>query len=157
MTVLTSQQQELVESHHNMIYWFMRKVRIDIEEYYDVFALALCKAAIHFNPNINVAFSTYLSKTFYNEYFNLTNKLLKENKEYEFLEDVHVIDGENDIVNEIDARMQLQNINKHLNEREMKILYHYAKGYSCREIAKKMHCSKNAVTKITQKVQLIFS
>ena len=99
------------------------------------------------------------SNPFYCACILTMNTLIKQKKEceYECFEDVYNIDGEDEIISKIDARMQLQTIKKHLNEREVKILYQHAKGYSCREIAQKMHCSKNAVTKITQKVQFIFS
>ena len=46
---LTKEQQDLVEENHNLIYGFAKKRNLDIEEYYGILAIGLCKAAMIYN------------------------------------------------------------------------------------------------------------
>ena len=48
---LTSKQKELVEVNHNLIYKFASIKNVSIEEYYDILAIGLCKAAMAFDEN----------------------------------------------------------------------------------------------------------
>ena len=54
---LTENQSKLVEQNHNLIYGFAKKYNLDIEEWYDILALALCKAALAFDDK-KAKFST---------------------------------------------------------------------------------------------------
>lgn len=54
---LTESQSKLVEQNHNLIYGFARKYNLDIEEWYGILALALCKAALSFDSE-KAKFST---------------------------------------------------------------------------------------------------
>lgn len=64
---LTPEQQKLVEDNHNLIYSFLNSHRLSIDDYYDVAAIGLCKAAYHFDPAKGIAFSTYAYKLIQNE------------------------------------------------------------------------------------------
>ena len=63
---MTEEQQKLVEQNHNLIYFYLHKYHYSIEEFYDVAAIGLCKAAIHYDGNIS-AFSTFALKCIHNE------------------------------------------------------------------------------------------
>jgi RNA polymerase sigma factor (sigma-70 family) len=54
---LTENQSKLVEQNHNLIYGFAKKYNLDIEEWYGVLALALCKTALSFDSE-KAKFST---------------------------------------------------------------------------------------------------
>lgn len=43
--MLNKSQQILVEQNHNLIYGFAQKKNLDVDEYYDLLAISLCKAA----------------------------------------------------------------------------------------------------------------
>lgn len=45
---MTDEQKQLVEQNHNLIYFYLYRHNLSIEEYYDVAAIGLCKAAITF-------------------------------------------------------------------------------------------------------------
>ena len=45
MKPLTKEQQELVEKNHNLIYEFAKKKNLVLDDYYDILAIGLCKAA----------------------------------------------------------------------------------------------------------------
>lgn len=56
---LTPAQQQLVEDNHNLIYGFLREYNLSQDEYYDLAAIGLCKAAQSFNSNRKSKFSYY--------------------------------------------------------------------------------------------------
>ena len=49
MEQLTLDQQRIVSENHNLIYSLANKKNINLDEYYDVLAIGLCKAAIAFD------------------------------------------------------------------------------------------------------------
>ncbi|MBQ9657224.1 MAG: sigma-70 family RNA polymerase sigma factor [Clostridia bacterium] len=67
MNNLNKEQQKLVEDNHNLIYSFAKSRMVDTEEYYDVFAIGLCKAALIYDKSKG-AFSTLAYKCMSNEY-----------------------------------------------------------------------------------------
>lgn len=66
MNSLNIMQQHLVEDNHNLIYSFAHSKELDLEEYYDLLAIALCKAALIFDENKGM-FSTLVYKCMNNE------------------------------------------------------------------------------------------
>ena len=56
---MTKEQKNLVIENHNLIYYFIHKYNLSIEDYYDVCAIGLCKAALTFNKDKGYKFSTY--------------------------------------------------------------------------------------------------
>ena len=42
--MLTKFEQQLVTDNHTLIYGFTNRYKLDLEEYYGILALALCKA-----------------------------------------------------------------------------------------------------------------
>ena len=65
--MLDEQQKKLVEQNHNLIYHTLHKYKLNEEEYYDILAIGLCKAAIYFDPKQS-KFSTFAIKVMYNEF-----------------------------------------------------------------------------------------
>lgn len=72
MNGLNHEQQQLAEQNHNLIYSFAKSRKLDLEEYYDVLAIGLCKAALVYDKN-KATFSTLAYKCMSNEY----NKIIK--------------------------------------------------------------------------------
>jgi RNA polymerase sigma factor (sigma-70 family) len=68
---MTTDQRELAEQNHNLIYHVLNRYGWPIDEYYDVAAIALCEAAIRYDPDYGVKFSTYACQT-------IKGKLLQE-------------------------------------------------------------------------------
>lgn len=67
MNSLNKEQQKLVETNHNLIYSFAKSNNIDVEEFYDVLAIGLCKAALVYDENKGM-FSTLAYKCMSNSY-----------------------------------------------------------------------------------------
>ena len=72
MNELNYEQQQLAEQNHNLIYSFAKSRKLDLEEYYDVLAIGLCKAALVYDEN-KATFSTLAYKCMNNEY----NKIIR--------------------------------------------------------------------------------
>ena len=64
----------LIEENHNLIYSYLHKMRLDIEEYYDLAAIGLCKAANNFDETKGFKFSTYAYRCMNNEVLNQIRK-----------------------------------------------------------------------------------
>ena len=78
MNSLNTKQQHLVEDNHNLIYSFAHLKKLDLEEYYDLLAIALCKAALIFDENKGM-FSTLVYMCMNNE-VKLIKRKEKEKK-----------------------------------------------------------------------------
>lgn len=63
---LTKEQQNLVELNHNLIYKFAKKRNVIVDDYYDILAIGLCKAATIFDKNKG-EFSTVAFRCMENE------------------------------------------------------------------------------------------
>lgn len=58
---MTNEAKKLVIENHNLIFYFLNKRNMSIEEWYDILAIALCKAAKTFDENKS-KFITYVLK-----------------------------------------------------------------------------------------------
>lgn len=63
---LTKDQQELVEKNHNLIYHTIRRCGVRQEDFYDVCAIGLCKAASKYDEN-KATFATFAVRCMVNE------------------------------------------------------------------------------------------
>ncbi|SCG88004.1 RNA polymerase sigma factor%2C sigma-70 family [uncultured Clostridium sp.] len=158
---LSPEQQKLVADNHNLIYSFARKYKIDIEEYYDVLALGLCKAAMY-HDGVSGKFSTMAYQSMKTMYLNevvFHNKRKKrggEGKEthyenivtsYEMeldylslLEDKKILD-ENNII----FRVKFLEFCCYINSKEQQVLKMRLDGMTQKEIAEYYGVSNNAV------------
>jgi RNA polymerase sigma factor (sigma-70 family) len=81
--VLTAEQQQLVTDNHNLIYDFCKKQGCDKNDYYDIFALSLCRAAERFDPKKGFKFSTLAYRCMLNDFheeFRKQNYLMRKPK-----------------------------------------------------------------------------
>ena len=62
---LTDAQRKLVEENHNLIYKVLYDKGFNIEEWYDVAAIALCNAAALYKPEKDIKFATYAYTSIY--------------------------------------------------------------------------------------------
>ena len=61
MIQITEEQRKLVEENHNLIYSFLQKYNLAIDEYYGLASIGLCKAGKTYNGDKS-NFSTYAYK-----------------------------------------------------------------------------------------------
>lgn len=165
---MTSEAKELVTENHNLIFHFLNKRNMNIEEWYGILAIALCNAAETFDKNRS-KFATYASKCMsyavckelqLQEHLN--RKVNKTTYSYE-----EKIKGE--LFNRNDATVQsiLPNTFNTENEaitnvvfldcynqlcdRDKEIVFMLADGYSMKEIGRKFNITSEAVRLIKLK------
>ena len=56
---LNTEQRELVEDNHDLIYGFMVKYKLDFNTWYDICAIGLCKASIAYDGSSNFSTLAY--------------------------------------------------------------------------------------------------
>lgn len=66
MVKLTVEEKKMVEDNHNLIYWFCKKNKLNEDDWYDIMAIALIKAAKSYKTN-KTKFSTYATTIMHNE------------------------------------------------------------------------------------------
>lgn len=64
---MTKEQEQLVTDNYKLIYFFLNKWGKTIEDYYDICAIGLCKAAITYDSSKDVKFATYAGVCIENE------------------------------------------------------------------------------------------
>lgn len=147
----------------------MYKYHLDVEEWYDLAAIGLCKAANTYNNNKS-GFSTYAYKCMYTTiimekrkenamriipqnqivyYENQVNELSKENDTSTFL---NYIPSKQNIENETISTLSLENIENELAGNKRKVFLLLREGYAQCEISEIIGISKQRVSKIKQEI-----
>lgn len=68
MSKMTLEQQKLVEDNINLIYYACYKFGYNVQDYFDIGAIALCNSAIKYNENLGYKFSTYAIKSIHQKF-----------------------------------------------------------------------------------------
>lgn len=163
---LTEDQKQLVEENHNLIYKVLYDHHLDIDEWYDVAAIALCKAAMGFDPERNFQFSTYACAAIWNnicrEYtLGLADKIIPEDKIYsldyeygtdgdvytmkDYYEDKHSF--EDDIL--IKERF-IKGLDKMKSPRDKGVIVMVSEGYTYAKVGKVYGISRERVRQIVR-------
>lgn len=71
---LTEQQKDIIKKNHNLIYKFIHKRSLNVDDYYGIAAMGLCNAAVAFDSNANTKFSTLAYKCMENELIDFKKK-----------------------------------------------------------------------------------
>ena len=147
----------------------MYKYRLDVEEWYDLAAIGLCKAANTYD-NSKSGFSTYAYKCMYttvmmekrkenamrtipqNQIVYYENQVSEESKSNDTSTFLNYIPSKQDIENEIISALSLENIKNELTGNKRKIFLLLKEGYTQCEISKIVGVSKQRVSKIKQEI-----
>lgn len=151
------------------MYSFLYKYNLDVEEWYDLASIGLCKAANTYNNNKS-EFSTYAYKCMYTTimmekrkenamriipqdqivyYENQVNESSKENDTSTFL---NYIPSKQDVENETISTLSLENIENELAGNKRKVFVLLKEGYTQSEISKIIGISKQIISKIKQEI-----
>lgn len=160
---------ELVEENHNLIYSLLYKYHLDIEEWYDLAAIGLCKAANTYN-NDKSGFSTYAYKCMYttimtekrkenamriipqNQIVYYENQVSESSKENDTSTFLNYIPSKQDVENETISTILLNNIENELVGNKKKVFILLKEGYTQCEISKIIGISKQRISKIKQEI-----
>ena len=168
---LSVKQRKIAEENHNLIYSFARSRKLDIEEFYDLLAIGLCKAAYYYNPDKG-RFSTIAYIRMQHElsnYFkelNMSKRIPDEkivhydifrtvgkNGEYsdddvwsnKIIDSVFSIGVDEEVIDKTIYDSTLKKISDLCTPLEKETLYYVIKGFKSKEIAKKYNVGTQAI------------
>ena len=169
MIQITDEARRLIEENHNLIYSLLYKYHLDVEEWYDLAAIGLCKAANTYN-NGKSGFSTYAYKCMYttimiekrkenamrtipqNQIVYYENQVSEESKENDTSTFLNYIPSKRDVENETISTLSLENIENELVGNKRKVFVLLKEGYTQSEISKIIGISKQRISKIKQEI-----
>ena len=153
---MTNEQKDLVLDNYNLIYWYAKKSNLDLEEYEDILAYALCKAANSFDPKKGIKFSALAIICMRNEHYMHVRKEAKhkrclsynnafpltQSNDEELTEYVETIIGDRSIYD----RMNMLDFSV-FDEITQTVLVYKIYGYSQTEISKILGCSQSWISR----------
>lgn len=149
---MTTETTVLVEENHNLIYGYLHRMRLSIEEYYDLAAIGLCKAANSFDTSAGYKFSTYAYKCMNNE---VLRQIQKENRHITpllVLDDnktpLHLFLSSQTTIEDIITITRLKEIVAELPPQKQEIVRLTLTGLNQREIAERLHISQASVSRL---------
>lgn len=157
MKQLSNSQQKLVEDNHNLIYSFMNKNKLSlnaVEDWYGTCAIALCKAALIFNPNKEIEFSTLAYVCMSNEMkmvLRNRDKVIKDtlSLDYNISENIRLgdcIKSKSDEFGEVDFYTILNKYYGKLNTTHKNIINDYIyTDMTQKDIGKKYNLSRSMI------------
>lgn len=165
---MNDEQRKLVEDNHNLIYAFLHKYNLSIDEYYDVAAIGLCKAAITFDAEKGYLFSTYAYVVIKNELKIVFRRNTSERaipldkltyyqsvisdgdgKETELL---NIIPNNTDIEADVIANETIKQVRSRLKERDKIVFDLLALGCKQKEISKTVGYSQSYISRIKSNI-----
>ena len=166
--IITEEQKRLVTDNHNLIYSFLTKYNLTIEEHYGLAAIGLCKAGLTYNGDKS-KFSTYAYTCMFN---HVMAELRKENSfkriptqqivyyqaevkndDGEITSFMNFIPSGDDIEGETLSKISFQEYVEELNSRDKRIVGLFADGYMQREISDIVGCSQSQVSKVKRRLE----
>lgn len=154
---LTDAQRETAGQNHNLIYTFAHKKNISTDEYYDILAIGLCKAAKGYVKG-KYKFSTYAFVCMNNElnsYWRSVNKKSSVPSNAVLSYDTQSDDDVNGFVNnfvecstydELLCDMSFNEFMNTLDSNEKFIIECLMKGMTQKEISDKMDCTRQNIS-----------
>ncbi len=162
---MTDEQCRMVESNHNLIYHILNKMHLPENDYYDVAAIALCKAAMSYEPERG-AFSTCACK--YIEWALIAqlrtedrkirrnekdvlhyNAIMRDDTEYLEMFADKGVDPEDASITSVLAGQLLSE----LKPREKQIVIMLANGHMWREVCGTLGISNSAVGQTLKRIR----
>lgn len=144
--LMTQQQrQTLIEKNHNLIYAFLKHMRLPADDYYDLAAIGLCRAADTYAEEVLTTFSTYAFRCMYHEAISYWRKEEKrlETVSLDIPEIKEALESRVDTATQLpetedDYSEEIWKALQKLSALERVILSLWVDGYNCREITGKI-------------------
>ena len=168
---LTDEQKALVTENHQLIFGYLTKKGLNIDEYYDLAAIGLCKAAMNYRKNSG-KFSTLAYRCIHNEIYNEyrqknQTRAIPEDmiSSYNMLisncngDDIEVLDtlkSDFDIEKYVLDNVLLEKLYEKLSDKYKMTLILALKGYNNCEIGDILGYSDSTIWNIKKKIALIY-
>lgn len=158
--------EKIVEENHNLIYAFLNKCHLPTNEYYDLAAIGLCKAAKTWDCD-RQKFSTYAYTCMFNEVMGEKRKYRckkRINNDELISLDAHIDEEQKlsilDIINdsysledEIITNIDVSNFVKSLKGRDRAIVDLFTLGYVQDDVANIIGVSQATISRIKKKLK----
>jgi RNA polymerase sigma factor (sigma-70 family) len=153
--------EKIVEENHNLIYAFLNKCHLPTNEYYDLAAIGLCKAAKTWDCN-KQKFCTYAYTCMFNEVMGEkrkyrcqkrieSNNLVSLDAYIDTEHDVSLLDivsNSYSVEDEIIAKIDVNSFVKSLKDRDKQVVDLFALGYCQDDIADIIGVSQATISRI---------
>lgn len=166
---LTKQEQELAENNHNLIYTFANQKNLDIDNYYGILAIGLCKAAKSFDLEKG-KFSTIAYSCMENElkmnwrssrkssaipnnsflHYDATKFEDDNGEKMSFIDDMP---SERLTDETVFGKIEAATLINLLTDKEKEIVNYLCSGMRQSEIASHMRCSRQNVSSIVNQIR----
>lgn len=155
--VLNERQQKLAADNHNLIYCFLHQKHADVEEYYGLMAIALCKAAYIYDERKGLRFSTVAFRCMSNEWAMHWRAKTADKRIPEYMcdsLDTPLSEYLNDARCDIDdTKDDVEAFVMSLPEKQRGILAAISAGYTQAEIAQSRGCTQSYISRIRTGIQ----
>ena len=168
MIQITEEQRKLVEDNHNLIYSFLQKYHLTIDEYYGLAAIGLCKAGKTYNGEKS-NFSTYAYKCMFTTVMcelrkNKQAKTIPEHQIFYYQAELdnnnggdtalfmNYIPSKENVEDSVLSEVIFDEYASKLKDRDKKIFSLFREGYKQKEICKIVGCSQPQVSRVKKKL-----
>lgn len=154
MKKLTDIERQMVEDNHNLIYWYANKKNLDLDEWYDLLAIELCKTVRKYNQDRG-SLSTYFKlRADIMVYRKLQEKYRSgELYDYEIDESQHC-DEAVEVFDKVDSDIALESLLDSLEtDRDRLIIKMKLDGYTQKEIAEETGLTQQGVGWVLRRVR----
>ena len=168
---LTDEQKRLVTDNHQLIFGFLSKNGLDIEEFYDLAAIGLCNAAGKYRECDGI-FSTYAYRCMKNIVLNEFRRLNGVKKVPESMitsynvpisgcedEEIELLDNfksTHNVEKYVLDRIELEKLMKKLSGKYKNTLILSLKGYNNTEIGDILGCNPSYISRLKKEIALMW-
>lgn len=163
---MTDEQRKLIEDNHNLIYSFLYKYHLEVNEYYDLAAIGLCKATITFDSE-KASFYTYACKCMFSSVFSeirrkySSNRIPEEqilyyqkemeNDDGDSLSFIDYISSKENIEEDVLSDIMINEYLSSLKDRDKQIFILFTQGHNQKEIGKILGIDQSFVSRRKKK------
>lgn len=168
MSVMTEEQKKIAEENHKLIFDYLWRKGLSVDDYYDIAAIALCRAAMTYDGESS-KFSTYayscmahLISNYHRSKYTLSaipeasvismNTPVSDTDETSTLESF--LPSASDLEVDIVSAQVVNGLLSKLTDREKQVVSMLEAGYSYREMAKILGISPARVGHIVNAIRL---
>lgn len=148
MQKLTLEQQQTVADNHNLIYGFIHKRNLDVEEWYDLLAIELCISVMKLDTN-----KASLTTFFYMRCESLLRKEYTKSKRQKNAHNGHVEILDHKHTSLEDDVESLMDINELFDGEFGEILKLKADGFTQQEIANRLGVTQSYISKVINNIR----
>lgn len=166
---LNDEQRKLVEDNHALIPWYIKRRNLDFDDWYDILALSLCKAAFYYDESKGSTFSSFATRCMD---CDVHIEMRCRSRRIESSEDILSLDFEycdddgdcydfselipditSDTESYVISKITIDNLNKHLDNRSKYIIGMLSAGRNQATIARNLGISRQRCSVLIGKLK----